>query len=51
MGFVVYDPAKVRILKPIHNGLRRRNRAKDVVYDPAKVRILKPIHNGCVYEV
>ena len=42
---VVYDPAKVRILKPIHNIIIHLKFLVRVVYDPAKVRILKPIHN------
>ena len=45
MRTVVYDPAKVRILKPIHNNFPSIVKRLIVVYDPAKVRILKPIHN------
>ncbi len=45
---VVYDPAKVIILKANHNKKSYRNETEDVVYDPAKLRILKANHNYIV---
>ena len=46
--FVVYDPAKVIILKANHNHAESIQTWSEVVYDPAKVIILKANHNSDV---